>query len=276
MKEYIICGKDGTSAAILPEKGATVVSFRHKDVEFLYKDKENLNSSERPRCGIPFLFPIFGWLKDARYLWDGQEYHMDIHGFGHTSVWEVLEHRPDTLVLVLNSNEQTLAQYPFRFRVTLTFRIGCGTLTVSQRYENLDSVPLPYNYGFHPYFLTEKPEHIRVETTADTFFDFAVGGRPFGHDRVSITVPDGAPEAGAVLLGVRGPTILRNPAEGRQLTMEFDDSFHTHVLWTLSGKSFLCVEPVNGNADSLNTGIYMTLQPGEHRDATVTFRAEII
>lgn len=48
MKEYIICGKDGTSAAILPEKGATVVSFRHKDVEFLYKDEENLNSSERP------------------------------------------------------------------------------------------------------------------------------------------------------------------------------------------------------------------------------------
>ena len=177
---------------------------------------------------------------------------------------------------MISSNEQTLAQYPFRFRVTLTFRIDCGALTVSQRYENLDSVPLPYNYGFHPYFLTEKPEHIQVETTADTFFDFAVGGRPFGHDRVSIAIPDGAPEAGAAFMGVRGPTILRNSAEGRQLTMEFDDSFHTHVLWTLSGKPFLCVEPVNGNADSLNTGSYMTLQPGAQREATVTFRAEII
>lgn len=276
MKEYVICAKDETKAVILPEKGATVVSFCHKEVEFLYKDEENLNSPERPRCGIPFLFPIFGRLKDARYHWNGQEYHMDIHGFGHTSEWAVQEHRTDSLVLVLDANEQTLAQYPFRFRVTLTFKAENGTLTIAQQYENLDSVPLPYNFGFHPYFLTEKPENIQVETTADTFFDFAVGGRPFGHNRVRIAIPHGAPEAGAALMGVRGPTILQNSAEGKCLTMEFDDSFHTHVLWTQAGKRFLCVEPVNGSADSLNTGIYMTLQPGEQRQATVTFRAEII
>ena len=276
MKEYVISAKDGTRAVILPEKGATVVSFCHQEVEFLYKDEANLNSTERPRCGIPFLFPIFGRLKDSHYLWDGKEYHMDIHGFAHTSRWEVQEHLEDSLVLVLDANEQTLSQYPFRFRVTLTFRVENGTLTIAQRYENLDSVPLPYNYGFHPYFRTEKPENILVETTADTFFDFTVGGKPFGHDRVSIAVPDGAPEAGAALIGVRGPTILRNSAEGRQLTMEFDNSFHTHVLWTLSGKPFLCVEPVNGSADGLNTGNYMTLAPGECKDATITFRAEIL
>lgn len=276
MKEYVIRGSDGTGAVILPEKGATVVSFCHHGVEFLYRDEDNLNSSERPRCGIPFLFPIFGRLKDGRYFRDGREYHMDIHGFGHTSVWEVQEHREDSLVLVLNANEQTLSQYPFRFRVTLTFRMDGNALTVSQRYENLDTVPLPYNYGFHPYFLTEKPENIHVETTADTFFDFSVGGRAFGHGCVSVTVPDGAPEAGAVFMGVKGPTILRNSAEGRRLTMEFDESFHTHVLWTQAGKSFLCVEPVNGSADGLNTGVYMTLQPGEQQDSAVTFRAEII
>ena len=276
MKEYVICGSDGTKAVILPEKGATVVNFCHRDTEFLYKDEENLNAPERPRCGIPFLFPIFGRLKNACYRWEGREYHMEIHGFGHTSLWEVQEHRPDTLVLALNESEQTLAQYPFRFRVTLTFRVGEGQLTIAQCYENLDSVPMPYNYGFHPYFLTEKPEHIQVETTADAFFDFATGGRPFGHDRVSIAVPDGAPEAGAALMGVTGPTVLQNLTEGKQLTMEFDDSFHTHVLWTQAGKPFLCVEPVNGTADGLNTGIYMTLQPGAHQEATITFRAEII
>lgn len=276
MQEYVISANDGTSAVVLPEKGATVVSFRHKGTEFLYKDEDNLHSAERPRCGIPFLFPIFGRLKDSCYRWEGREYAMDIHGFGHTSRWSVQEHQPDSLVLVLDANAQTLSQYPFRFRVTLTFRVGEGVLTITQRYENQDSVPLPYNYGFHPYFLTEKPENIRVETTADTFFDFAVGGRPFGHDRVSITVPNGAPEAGAALMGVRGPTILQNAAEGRQLTMEFDDSFHTHVLWTQACKRFLCVEPVNGSADGLNTGIYMTLQPGEQREATISFRADII
>lgn len=276
MKEYVICGKDGTSAVILPEKGATVVSFRHKGTEFLYKNAENLNSPERPRCGIPFLFPIFGRLKDGRYRWDNREYAMEIHGFGHTSSWEVREYREDSLVLTLSADEKTLSQYPFRFRVTLTFRVEAGALTIGQRYENLDHRPMPYNYGFHPYFLTEKPENIQVETNADTFFDFAVGGRAFGHDSVRVTVPQGAPEAGAVLMGVRGPTILRNTEEGRQLTMEFDESFHTHVLWTQAGKPFLCVEPVNGSADGLNTGVYLILNPGQTREAFVTFRAEIL
>lgn len=276
MKEYIICGSDGTRAVILPEKGATVVSFCYGGTEFLYRNEENLSSPERPRCGIPFLFPIFGRLKDGCYRWEGRVHHMDIHGFGHTSKWEVREHRVDTLVLSLDADEQTLSQYPFRFRVTLTFRVEDGALTVAQRYENLDTRPMPYNYGFHPYFLTEKPEHIRVETTADTFFDFAVGGRPFGHDSICIAVPEGAPEAGAAFMGVKSPTVLRNTAEGRLLTMEFDGSFHTHVLWTQAGKPFLCVEPVNGTADGLNTGIYMKLEPGQRQEAAVTFRAEII
>lgn len=276
MKESIICAKDGTRAVILPEKGATVVSFCHKGVEFLYKNEENLNSPERPRCGIPFLFPIFGRLKDGRYLWNGKKYTMEIHGFGHTSVWEVQERKEDSLVLVLNFNEQTLAHYPFRFRVTLTFRVENGALTIGQKYENLDTVPLPYNYGFHPYFLTEHLENMEVETTADTLFDFAVGPIPFGHGTHRLSLTEGAPETGAALMGVHGPTILRNIPEGRLLTIEFDSSFYTHVLWAQAGKPFLCAEPVNGSADGLNTGNYMTLQPGECKDASITFRAEII
>ena len=65
MTEYIISDRCGTSATILPEKGATVVSLKKQGIEYLYRDDENLLSDERPRCGIPFLFPIFGRLKDG-------------------------------------------------------------------------------------------------------------------------------------------------------------------------------------------------------------------
>ena len=77
-------------------------------------------------------------------------------------------------------------------------------------------------------------------------------------------------------MGVCGPTVLHNEAEGTKLTMEFDDSFHTHVLWTQAGKKFLCVEPINGSANGLNTGNYLTLAPGETKQAFVSFRAEKI
>ena len=276
MKKYEISDGCGIQAVILPEKGATVISLQKDGTEFLYCDAENLSSRERPRCGIPFLFPIFGRLKDGKYRWDGREYAMEIHGFGHTSSWQVVEHTPDTLRLELVANEATLAQYPFRFRTELCFRLCDGWLTIYQVYENRGEKPMPYNYGFHPYFLTKKLENLRVETTADSFFDFAVGGTPFGHSSVSLRIPDGAPETGAAFMGVRGPTILHNDAEGKRLTMEFDESFHTHVLWTQAGKLFLCVEPVNGTADGLNAGVYLTLQPGECRHAYVRLRPECI
>ena len=274
MREYVIRDGLGAQAVILPEKGATVISFRQSGREYLYRDDTNLNSPERPRCGIPFLFPIFGRLKDGEYLWEGKTYAMAIHGFGHTSIWQVAEYREDFLSLVLEHSPETLAQYPFRFRVTLDFSLEAGILTIAQTYENRDHKPMPYNYGFHPYFLTKKPENIRVETAAKTYFDFAVGGRAFGTGSVTLAVPQGAPEAGAAFMGVTGPTVLHNEAEGRKLTMDFDPSFHTHVLWTQSEKKFLCVEPVNGSADGLNTGNYMTLAPGETKKAFLSLRAE--
>lgn len=275
MTEYYICDGLGTLAVILPEKGATVISLQKNGQEFLYRDDENLNSPERPRCGIPFLFPIFGRLTNSSYTWDGKKYEMAIHGFGHTCQWQVAEHREDTLSLVLETSDDTLSQYPFRFRVTLDFTVQNGILSIRQTYDNLGNTPMPYNYGFHPYFLTEKLENIQVEITADTFFDFAAGAKAFGHGTVSLTLPEGAPETGAAFMGVHGPTVLHNETEGKRLTMEFDDSFHTHVLWNLGGKKFLCVEPVNGTADGLNKGAYLTLNPGETKTAFVSFRPEI-
>ena len=179
-----------------------------------------------------------------------------------------------TLVLVLEANEHTLAQYPFRFRTTLDFSLQNGVLTVAQTYENLDTNPLPYNYGFHPYFLAEKPENLQIETTADTFWDFTVGAKAFGHGTVTVSLPEGAPETGAVFMRAQSPAILYNGTEGRKLTMEFDDTYHTLVLWHQAGKAFLCVEPINGTADGLNKGVYLTLNPGETKKAFVSFRPE--
>lgn len=273
MNPIILDDRRGTRVEILPEKGATAVSLSRNGVEFLYRDDENLRSPERPRCGIPFLFPIFGRLKEGKYRWEDREYAMEIHGFGHTSPWQVAAQTESALVLVLESSEETLARYPFPFRVTLTFSLDEGSLTIAQKYENTGATPMPYNYGFHPYFLTENPEEIQVETTAQTLFDFTAGPKIFGSGSIHVTMPPGAPETGAALMGVTGPTTLRWP-DGRKLTMEFDRSFHTHVLWAQAGKRFLCVEPVNGTADGLNTGNHLTLMPGETAQAFLRLHPE--
>ena len=275
MRPYTISDGKGTQAVILPEKGATVISLTREGQEFLYRDPENLDSAERPRCGIPFLFPMFGRLKGGVYTWEGKPYAMEIHGFGHTSPWQVAEHTGDSLRCVLEANEDTMAVYPFRFRVELRFRVAEGGLTIGQRFENLGETAMPYHFGFHPYFRVEELDQARVETTAGVCFDYAVGKpEPFGHGSVTVQIPENAPEAGAAFMQVTGPTVLHIPGEGRRVTME-QESYPQLVLWTLAGKPFLCVEPVNGTPDGFNTGAYLTLAPGESREVALKIRPEL-
>lgn len=277
MNHITISDGRGTQAVIAPEKGATVISLTRNAAEFLYHNEENLESPERPRCGIPFLFPIFGRLQDGKYTYEGKTYAMEIHGFGHLSRWTVAEQGTDFLRLALEADDSILAVYPFRFRTELCFRVADGVLTIEQRYENRDEKTMPYNFGFHPYFRVEKLENVAVETTAETYFDFTVGSaKPFGHGQVSVSVPEGAPETGAAFMKVQAPTVIHIPGEGRRVTMEYDESFPQLVLWTQAGKEFLCVEPINGTANSLNTGVYLTLAPGEVKETALRILVEEI
>lgn len=255
-------------AEILPEKGGTLTRLVLNGRDFIYEDPANLQSPERPRCGIPFLFPMFGRLRDETYTWEGKSYHMGIHGFGHTSRWQVAAQTEDSALLVLASSPETRTQYPFDFRVEMGFKLMSGTLEIGLTFRNTGTVPLPYNYGFHPYFLAEKLENVEVEANAAAQIDFATGkALPFGHGVVTLNVPEGAPETGAALAQISSPAVIRIPGENRQLTMEFDESFNQMVFWTQAGKKFLCVEPINGSPNGLNTGNYMILAPGEVRGA---------
>lgn len=274
MKEYII--SDGTvSAVILPEKGATAVSLKKEGTEFLYRWEDNLNSPERPRCGIPFLFPTFGRMQEETYRWNGQDYHMAIHGFAHTSAWAVAKHTEDTLVLNLAGPVEGV--YPFDFLVTLTFSITDGALEIRQDYENRGTEAIPYAFGFHPYFLLDALEHARVHALADVRIDFASGKMlPFGQGTVTLTEPESAPEVGAALAGLSSPVVLEIPEEHRKLTMAFSPDFPQLVLWHPKNATFLCVEPINGSPNGFNTENYLTLQPGEHKTVSVMFRPEIV
>lgn len=272
MKEYVISG-DGLRAVILPEKGATLTQLSRNGVDYLYCDPDNLATRERPRCGVPFLFPMFGRLKGSRYTWEGREYHMEIHGFAHTSQWQVEEYRENLLRLVMTETAQTLAQYPFPFRVEMNYRIEFGLLSIDLRFENTGNTDMPFNYGFHPYFLVENLADAEVEARADAKIDFATGkALPFGHDVLTLSLPQGAPEDGAALAGLHSPATIHISRENRNLTMAFDDSYNQLVLWTLAGKPFLCVEPINGSPNGLNTGNYLVLKPGEVRESFLRLR----
>ena len=276
MKKYTIT--DGTvGAVILPEKGATVVSLTKNDVEFFFHNEENLNSPERPRCGNPFLFPTFGRMQEETYTYNGQNYPMPIHGFAHTSIWQVESYQEDSLVLTLSPTDLIRKMYPFDFLVRLTYTIADSALTITQEYCNNGTELMPYAFGFHPYYLLEKLEHAAVTAQADVRIDFASGKMvPFGTGIIRLEEPETAPEIGAALAGLQSPVILEIPEEHRKITMEFSPDFPQLVLWHPQNAPFLCVEPINGSPNGFNTGNHLTLAGGETKTVTLTIRPEQI
>lgn len=263
MKEYQIKDANGNCATILPEKGATVLSFQSNGIEIFYQDMENINSPERPRCGIPFLFPVFGRTPEDSV------YPMEIHGFGHTSVWTVLEKKEDELRLELRANEETRKVYPFEFRVELVFSIKDGKLNIHQIYENLGEIDMPFSFGFHPYFAGVPTEFV-TSVSAGMQMDMQTGQpAPYDGQPVQIYFPEGAPESGAFFVQAKDEVVIK--ANEKQIHMQFDENFNRLVFWAVRGKDFLCVEPINSSPNGLVTGDCYSLAQGERREADVSF-----
>lgn len=271
MKEYRITDATGASAVILPEKGATVVSYQVGGREYLYRDDGNLASAERPRCGIPFLFPVFSRSPEDTFRWAGKGYPMQIHGFGHTSAWQVLSAEESRLCVALCADGATRRMYPFDFRVELTFTLQEGVLRVQQRYRNTGAEAMPYAFGFHPYWAVEDAGKTEVEIDAGFEMDLKSQKLiPCGRKTAAVAFAPGAREAGAFFSGAAGPAVI-HVGRGRRVRMDFDTAFDRLVLWSVKDKGFLCVEPINSSPGGLATGDCHTLAPGESREAWVSF-----
>lgn len=271
MKEYRIIDSTGASAVILPEKGATVVSYRVDGREYLYRDQENLDSAERPRCGIPFLFPAFSRFPQDTFQWAGKAYPMHIHGFGHTSAWQVLLAETSRLRVVLCSDEDTRKMYPFDFRVELTFTLQEGILRIQQRYENTGKEALPYAFGFHPYWAVEDAGKAQVEINAGLEMDIKSQKLvPCQRKTAGVAFGPGMQEAGAFFAQAASPITI-HAAQEKRVCMCFDEAFDRVVLWSVKDKGFLCVEPINSSPNGLVTGDCYHLAPGESREAWVSF-----
>lgn len=265
MKEYRITDSTGASAAILPDKGATVISYCVDGHEYFYRDQENLDSPERPRCGIPFLFPVFGRTPA------GSRYPLEIHGFGHTSVWDVVSYKESELRLTLYANEDTQKVYPFHFRVELTFTLHGGKLTIHQKYENQGTETMPYAFGFHPYFAVDVVEKTVISFHAQMEMDMLTGKpMPCQNTSASLAFPPNASETGAFFMQASDCAIL-DTGNGRKIKMNFDENFTRLVLWAVRGKGFVCAEPINSSPNGLATGDCLYLAPGECHEAKISF-----
>jgi galactose mutarotase-like enzyme len=275
-KTYVLTDESTNSQLeVVPERGGIITKWRVNGEEIFYLDAERFTNPELSvRGGNPILFPICGNLPDNTYTYQGKQYTVKQHGFARDLPWDVTNQVTQdkaSLTVVLNSNEQTRAVYPFDFEVAFTYQMQGNILEVQQNYTNKSSSPMPFSFGFHPYFAISDKTQLEFEIPSSEYQDQKTkemhsfnGNFDFNRDEIDVAFKQLTSQSASVT----------DHSRKLKLTLDYDDAFPILVFWTLKGKDFYCLEPWSAARNSINTGEHLTiLEPGASCSASFKLTA---
>ena len=91
-----------------------------------------------------------GRLWQKTYVYDGAQYHLDIHGFVRNSVLLPERVTDCSVSFVLRESDETMKVYPFEFKYTVTYEIKNNALHVIFEVENKANKTMYFGIGGHP------------------------------------------------------------------------------------------------------------------------------
>ena len=243
------------------------------------------------------LFPICGRLFDGKYTYNGQTYEMPRHGFAKLQEFAVIRQDTAALTLQLKENGETLAMYPFRFSLEISYVLSGEALTVTFIVHNHDDKTMHFAVGGHPgfnipleagktfedyYIEFDEPREVKQLCSGDTCFYLEKDAAfPLEDGRI-LHLHHGLFDHDAIVLrDTAGGVTLRCADGKRSVHISYPDMPYLG-LWHKpnSDAPHMCIEPwmsypsVDGKVDALETKQAMhSLEPrGFYRNAyTITF-----
>lgn len=275
-EQYVITDPAAkTELTITPERGGMITGFTLDGDEYIWRRYPNFGECNRPRFGVPVLFPSCGKPDNGVHLFDGAAYPMEIHGFADLSSWEVESVGPEGVTLILESSPLTKFLYPFDFALLLTYNLEGSTATINLTVINEDEKPMPFSFGYHPYFTVSDVDNVAFDVHCATCSENAKGEQPAAPETITLTRSTEADNSIRLLTGVEFPMSFTDQGNGHKVTVDADGSFTNGVLWQQNAESFVCMEPWNGWANSVNEpGKHEVLEPGEAMTSTWSITIE--
>jgi len=127
------------------ELGGNLTSINFNGIEMLHQpDKDSWMGQDVD------IFPFTARLKDGKYLVEGKEYSMKNHGLIRYLKPTVLFDDSDYKVVTYTYSEDTLKQYPYKFRFTTIYQVRNNTVKITSKVENLDNKTMYFGLGWHP------------------------------------------------------------------------------------------------------------------------------
>lgn len=257
-----------TQATLIPERGAWVSSlilpFKTQTREVLFQHDYAWDAQLNDLVGgIPFIFPVCARIgrnnQDGVYLYEGQQYHLKIHGFSWYMKWEVIQVEEDNIELCLRPNDETRERYPFEFEVRLHFKVLPGKLECHLTFKNSDSKMMPYYAGFHPYFLVKDKANtvLHFNTSKRLKYNEAMTDIIGEEPALSLPTPVNNPvinEQLSMLNGSREATLTFPNDEVLTLNITENAEYYNFIqLYNIPEKPFFCVEHWMSFPNAINT-----------------------
>jgi galactose mutarotase-like enzyme len=263
----LLSDTDGPSTAVLaPARGGMLIQLEVAGRELLYLDRATFeDQAANVRGGVPVLFPSPGKLAGDTWSRDGMTGTLRQHGFARNLPWQIAATGTDAgawATLRLDGGPATLPSYPWDFRAEITYRLRGRAVALEISIENRGQAPMPFGFGFHPYFAVRDADktRVRIPTSATRAFDNAK------KQEVAFTGFDlTAAEVDLHLLD-HGSTAGSLAIDDLSVALHGSADFTHWVVWTLRGKDFVCLEPWTCPGNALNTGEKLISLPrGEMR-----------
>lgn len=207
----------------------------------------------------PIMFPHCGKLVDGKLEAKGKIYESGMHGFARDMEHDFVDQTVDTVVLELRSCPETLARFPYEFRLVSTFTLENDTLHHSLTVENLDSSKLYFGIGYHPgYAVPFDDKHVATDYElrfSETESPLCVNNLPYGlmHGDLyrlaanirSISIDENLfANDGHCMVNLKSATLgIYEKGTGRAVVCNIAEFPYT-LIWSKPGTPrFVCIEP---------------------------------
>ncbi|WP_427873215.1 aldose 1-epimerase family protein [Flavobacterium sp. MMS24-S5] len=212
----------------------------------------------------PVLFPIVGTLKNNTYTINEKEYHLPRHGFARDMDFELIEKTENKAVFSLQSSEETLQKYPFKFELQLIYTLNENALELEYKVINKGKEKMPFSIGAHPaialpdhfenYALQfEKEESLKYYLLENDLISSKTKILDTKNNLVPLNYELFSNDALIFkTLESKSLTILNNSKP--YIKVDYKD-FPSLGIWTKEDAPFICIEPWLGYSDTdENTG----------------------
>ena len=213
----------------------------------------------------PILFPFVGGVKNKEYRYNGKTYTMTQHGFARDMEFTLDSQTQDTLWFSIVSNETTMENYPFTFRLEVGYQLKGTEVTVLWNVINTDTKEMYFSIGAHPAFLTSMTleagpdtDHLHVgDNIEGTFTCYRVTENAMALEDDTLVLPRDLPLTADLFS--RDAIISKDDQASRlalaypdgqeYVVMQFDEPIFG--LWSpTSDAPFVCLEPWHGRCDA--------------------------